>query len=197
MKKIFVYLKLIFLGHFSSPYAGLHRRLLASLIDMSLLWMFLQQPINRFIEGFHPKPFIDQLHIQWLSKRASISAEDRQELITYLHDSQIIPWLGASFVVQIIILALITISFWYVWGATPGKMLVRIRIIDASSGKKPGLLQSFIRFFSYTISMLPCMAGVFWVHFDKRRQGWHDKIARTLVVGPSYETKPASPAVDP
>jgi uncharacterized RDD family membrane protein YckC len=30
--------------------------------------------------------------------------------------------------------------------------------------------------------MLPLCLGIFWVGWDKRKQGWHDKIAGTLVI---------------
>jgi uncharacterized RDD family membrane protein YckC len=33
-----------------------------------------------------------------------------------------------------------------------------------------------------TMSFALCFVGVIWVAFDPRHQGWHDKLARTLVV---------------
>jgi uncharacterized RDD family membrane protein YckC len=30
--------------------------------------------------------------------------------------------------------------------------------------------------------MLPLFIGILWVAFDSRKQGWHDKIAGTVVV---------------
>ena len=78
--------------------------------------------------------------------------------------------------------ALAVIIFWIYRSATPGKMLVNIKIIDAKTGGKLSTGQSIGRYFAYFISMLPLMLGIIWVGFDKKKQGWHDKIAGTLVV---------------
>jgi uncharacterized RDD family membrane protein YckC len=32
--------------------------------------------------------------------------------------------------------------------------------------------------------MLPIFLGFVWVAFDRRKQGWHDKLAGTVVVRP-------------
>ena len=32
------------------------------------------------------------------------------------------------------------------------------------------------------VVMIPLMLGLFWVAWDRRKQGWHDKIARTVVI---------------
>jgi uncharacterized RDD family membrane protein YckC len=30
--------------------------------------------------------------------------------------------------------------------------------------------------------MIPCFLGMLWVAFDARKQGWHDKLAGTVVI---------------
>jgi uncharacterized RDD family membrane protein YckC len=32
------------------------------------------------------------------------------------------------------------------------------------------------------VSIIPFGLGLLWVAFDSRKQGWHDKLAHTLVV---------------
>jgi len=32
--------------------------------------------------------------------------------------------------------------------------------------------------------MLPLFLGIVWVAFDRRKQGWHEKLAGTVVVRP-------------
>ncbi len=75
-----------------------------------------------------------------------------------------------------------TIIFWKTRQATPGKMAVRARIVDARTGDKPGTAQLIGRYFAYIPAMLPLGLGIFWVGFDPRKQGWHDKMAGTVVV---------------
>ncbi len=38
------------------------------------------------------------------------------------------------------------------------------------------------RYFGYYVSILPLMLGIIWVGIDKRKQGWHDKLAGTVVI---------------
>lgn len=74
------------------------------------------------------------------------------------------------------------VLFWIARAATPGKMLINARIVDARTGGKPGTGQLIIRYLGYYVSLLPLLLGFIWVAFDKRKQGWHDKLAHTVVV---------------
>ena len=66
-------------------------------------------------------------------------------------------------------------------GRTPGKMLLGLRVIQASGEPMtPGV--AFLRWVGYLISGLAFCLGFLWVAFDRRKQGWHDKIAATLVI---------------
>jgi uncharacterized RDD family membrane protein YckC len=78
--------------------------------------------------------------------------------------------------------AIVVIVFWIVKSATPGKILLELSIVDAETGGKPSNGQLIGRYFAYYISVLPLMLGFIWVGFDKRKQGWHDKLAGTVVV---------------
>lgn len=77
---------------------------------------------------------------------------------------------------------LAVITFWLYKSATPGKMAVRTRIVDARTGGRPSTGQFIGRYFAYIISTLPLFLGFIWVAFDKRKQGWHDKLANTVVI---------------
>ncbi|WP_066960998.1 RDD family protein [Microbulbifer sp. Q7] len=76
------------------------------------------------------------------------------------------------------------IAFWVYKQATPGKMLLEAKIVDATTGDKPSLKQYIIRYLGYFISTIPLGLGLLWVAWDERKQGWHDKMARTVVVNP-------------
>ena len=78
--------------------------------------------------------------------------------------------------------AIYYIGFWILKSATIGKMLTRMKIVDAKTGKPASALQCVVRYVAYFVSALALGLGFLWVAFDKKKQGWHDKIARTLVV---------------
>ncbi|MEC5128077.1 RDD family protein, partial [Verrucomicrobiales bacterium BCK34] len=78
--------------------------------------------------------------------------------------------------------AVIIIGFWVWKQATPGKMAIRSKIVDAATGAKPTTKQWILRYIGYFISAIPLCLGMLWVAFDRRKQGWHDKMAGTVVV---------------
>ena len=88
----------------------------------------------------------------------------------------------ADFVVSVVLPAVIAILFWIHRQATPGKMAVSVRIVDARTGENPTTAQCVGRYFAYIPSFLVLGIGVIWVAFDKRKQGWHDKLAGTVVI---------------
>ncbi len=74
------------------------------------------------------------------------------------------------------------IGFWFAWQATPGKLLLNCRIVDANSLGRPRAEQLVLRYLGYIVGALVFGLGLLWVLWDKRKQGWHDKLARTVVI---------------
>ncbi|MEX0733216.1 MAG: RDD family protein [Steroidobacteraceae bacterium] len=88
----------------------------------------------------------------------------------------------ADFLITWVAPAIAVLLFWYYRQATPGKMAIRARIVDAKTGGKPSTGQLIGRYLAYYVSTIPLLLGFIWVGFDARKQGWHDKLAGTLVV---------------
>ena len=68
-----------------------------------------------------------------------------------------------------------------VWGATPGKRLLGIRIVRSDGGVldwKVSLIRSLFSVVSGNFVML----GYIWVFFSKDRRTWHDRIAATRAI---------------
>lgn len=75
-----------------------------------------------------------------------------------------------------------TIWFWLHYLGTPGKMAMKLQIVDASTGGKMRTGQAIGRYFAYILSAVPLCLGFIWVGVDQRKQGWHDKLAGTAVI---------------
>jgi hypothetical protein len=76
-------------------------------------------------------------------------------------------------------------------GQTPGKMMLGLRVFQAS-GVKMTFGVAFLRWVGSLISGLFLWLGYLWIAVDGRKQGWHDKIAATLVARVGYEPVPGS-----
>ena len=66
-------------------------------------------------------------------------------------------------------------------GQTPGKMIFGLKVtrMDGGSLRFP---QALWRTFGYYLNQLTLFIGFLWVAFDSRKQGFHDKIARTIEI---------------
>ena len=101
-----------------------------------------------------------------------------------------------DFLVSWVLPALAVIIFWKYRQATPGKMAISARIVDAKTGGAPTTRQLIVRYLGYFVSTIPLGLGLLWVAFDPRKQGWHDKMAGTVVVRPRHRG-PAEVRFDP
>ena len=90
--------------------------------------------------------------------------------------------MGSTVMVETLLFAVLIIGFWLWKCATPGKMLISAEIADAKTLGKPSAGQLIIRYIGYIISTVVLMLGFLWIAIDSRKQGWHDKIAGTIVV---------------
>jgi uncharacterized RDD family membrane protein YckC len=87
-------------------------------------------------------------------------------------------------VVQWVLPAVAVVAFWLARQATPGKMVIHARIVDADTGGNLSRAQAIKRYLGYYVSLVGLGLGFFSVGWDRRKQGWHDKIARTVVIRP-------------
>jgi uncharacterized RDD family membrane protein YckC len=89
---------------------------------------------------------------------------------------------ASDLLINAVLPALAVLLFWHYRQATPGKMAIGARIVDATTGLKPSTGQNLGRYLGYYVSILPLGLGLLWVGWDARKQGWHDKLAGTVVV---------------
>lgn len=68
------------------------------------------------------------------------------------------------------------------YGATLGKLLVKIRVVEIKTLQKPNVIVALNRSIVRVISEMLFYLGFLWGVLDPSRQAWHDKSAKTLVV---------------
>ncbi len=83
---------------------------------------------------------------------------------------------------QYVFPVVVTVWFWVKYLGTPGKMLLKIQVVDAKTGQALSTPQAIGRYLGYYVSIIPLLLGLIWVAFDKKKQGFHDKLAGTVVI---------------
>jgi uncharacterized RDD family membrane protein YckC len=77
--------------------------------------------------------------------------------------------------------------FWTLGGQTLGQYAMGLRVVRLD-GKRMTFWRSLVRWIGYFVSFLALGIGYLWVLWDDRRQGFMDKLAKTVVVY-SWEAK--------
>jgi uncharacterized RDD family membrane protein YckC len=138
--------------------AGFFLRLFAYTIDNIILWFFY---------------IILLIVVFLLIKSLSIEIDNPTTIL----NSILVPYLVTSMIIEIFYFT----YFHGVTGQTVGKWICSIKVID-ENGNLLGFKRAFIRYVGYLIVRLSLYIGFMWIIFDKKKQGWHDKIARSYVI---------------
>ena len=77
------------------------------------------------------------------------------------------------------------VGLWSWRGQTIGMIPFGMQVVGVADGKKIDLLRAVLRYVGLIISIIPLFLGLIWAAFDSRKQGWHDKIASTVVIRPN------------
>jgi uncharacterized RDD family membrane protein YckC len=77
------------------------------------------------------------------------------------------------------------IGLWSWRGQTVGMMPFNMKVAGVADGKNIDPLRGLLRYVGIIISVIPLFLGLIWAAFDSRKQGWHDKIAGTVVIRPN------------
>jgi uncharacterized RDD family membrane protein YckC len=106
---------------------------------------------------------------------------NNKEILASLSDpASLSPLMIAAWVVMILLDIAYFTYFHGATGRTPGKMLFNLQVVY-TDGTPISFGTAFLRVVGYFVSNIFYL-GFIWVAFDKRKQGWHDKIAGTVVI---------------
>lgn len=70
---------------------------------------------------------------------------------------------------------------WRYRGATIGGIILGLKVVRAD-GKPMDWITAVVRALACFFSLIVIGLGFLWIAFDREKQGWHDKIAGTVVV---------------
>ena len=138
-------------------YAGFWRRLMALFLDTTL-FTILSAPLMYLLIGHE--------YFFWLAGNDARLSE-ATDFFLFLHS---------------IVFIILIFGFWNLMSSTPGKMLMGCQIVDAKTLQPMSHKQALIRLGGYFVSALPFYLGFVWAAYDKKKQGLHDKLAKTLVL---------------
>jgi len=92
---------------------------------------------------------------------------------------------GWAFELARLIAVLITAVYCVIcWsrGGTLGMRLLGLAVVHAETGARIGVVRAIVRYVGYVFGALFCYLGWLWVALDPYKQGWHDRLANTIVV---------------
>lgn len=161
-------------------YVSLNRRLIAAMLELTVVAIFLF-PVMQFVNTFIFGDRVIEVII------AELTAQHGENIPPDIFFSTLASenFFSKYFLSQSILLfmvAVYTISFWYKFGSTPGKLMLGCKIIDAKTLEKPSLSKCIARFCCYALSALPLFAGFFMMEFNKSKMSLHDYLCGTRVV---------------
>lgn len=130
--------------------------------------------INRFQQYF-----IDN-NIDITNNELLAEASRAPEFADYVSTSGgVISYLAILYFIHFILMGAYFVGFWRILGATPGKVIMRMKIVDADDYSKPLSTYKLIKRF---LAYLTAIIGIWSILFSKKGQAMHDKIAETVVI---------------
>jgi len=174
----------------NSRYPSFNRRMLAATID-SMLLLLLLPVVNMLV------PLQTQALGQYSVDPNDPEAPTRFIIHMLSNHAFMQSWIS-NFMMQILFWCVFSAICWHFWSATPGKMLLRMKVVDAKTEGPINDLQIFLRAFGYLISASFFGLGFIWLNLNKKRRGWHDYLGDTVVITlPLLPWKKAAPPKDP
>lgn len=158
-------------------YAGFWRRFVAYLIDGFLFAVVAGFLVSLVVAQYDATSWRTITELDPVTGR--LLASDSEVIAAV---GRFLGLLVGAIAVNWLVHALYHIILWSWLGGTVGQLALGMQVRRESDGTKIGFGTSFLRYIGYLISIWVFYLGLIWVAFDARKQGWHDKIASTLVI---------------
>jgi len=157
-------------------------RLFATTLDLLFLSIVLTPIMNilsRYIFLYNFNEFFVEYGIDTSDRLAMEAAVAMPEFASYVSASGFIAYIVILFTVHFLLMGVYFVGFWRKFGATPGKMLLRMKIVDAEDyDARPSTSRLIKRFLGYITAII----GLWSILVSKQGQAMHDRIAGTVVI---------------
>lgn len=156
-------------------------RLFATSIDLLILTIVLtplMAIITKYIFIYSFGDFFINSGIDINDSESMNLAISSPEFAQYLTLGAFLKYTAKLMLVNSFFMSFYFIGFWHYFGATPGKMIMHMKIVDSSDYSRPSLWRLIKRFFYYVTAFV----GIWSIVVTKRSQALHDKMAGTVVV---------------
>lgn len=162
-------------------YAGFWIRFVASIIDTIIVGLPLVYLVYIISNG-------NYLNITSLADAFKYAQAGNINMTMYYLNQNSNNSLFWEIVMEILLASVVTVFWKNFRGATPGKKMMGIHIVDAKTFQPITTSQAIVRFIGYIISTLPLCFGFIMIGLRKDKRGLHDLIAGTCVI---YDEKKA------
>ncbi len=156
-------------------------RLFSTLLDLNLIALLLS-PVLNYLSLILIKIFFRDYFIQ-----NNIDLNDTAAI----YDSMLIPdflefltlglffqYIFILFAATGLLMSFYFVGFWHYFGATPGKMILKMKIVDSENYSKPSLYRLIKRYFYYITAFI----GIWSIVVSSKGQALHDKASNTVVI---------------
>jgi uncharacterized RDD family membrane protein YckC len=143
-------------------FAGVWRRIVASMVDSF---------VTRIISGVLVFAYL---------------FEAQETIISYSNEGRLVAafglFVGVTMVVSVLVAVLYDVISWTRFeGKTVGYKLLGVQLVQVDGGPVT-VRTALLRIVGSVLAALPLGLGYLWILWDKKKQGWHDKIAGTYVL---------------
>jgi uncharacterized RDD family membrane protein YckC len=163
-------------------YPTFNTRMMAATIDMMLISITLTPLVDLAYLQYRGEPPLQLPELIQTLSAYEKSSEAMREFARQVQETGFAEYWKAQMSWHMYVIGVYLILCWHYWSASPGKLLFRLVIVDKKTFKPIHDSQSILRAFGYLLSLMPFGLGFFWMAFDKKKRGFHDLFAGTVVM---------------
>ncbi|HCR86034.1 MAG TPA: hypothetical protein DIV86_05085 [Alphaproteobacteria bacterium] len=166
----------------SIRYAGFNIRVLATMIDMMALLLILMPFVYLMPKPEVSPPPAEVSEALYQFQNQEITNDEFVEKIMPYFNEKVMPRLVALSSINLAIFSVLMLVLWKYTDSSPGKKLLKLKIVSIPDFEKPTTFQYILRLIGYIIASIPLGLGFLLIGFNRKKQGLHDMLAGTTVI---------------